>query len=75
MFRLFLLILVGTSALTVLFLNGETFLQGAAQSTLENSSNLTYPNNPTMTTGEMLNGTNTGANNSNESDKNLPSPM
>ena len=75
MFRLFLLILVGTSALTILFFNGETFLQGAAQSTLENSSNLTYPNNPTMTTGEMLNGTNTGANNSNESDKNLPSPM
>jgi len=75
MFRLILLIWVGTSTLTVLFFNGEMFHQGAAQSTLENSSNPTYPNNPTMTTGEMLNGTNTGANNSNESDNNLPSPM
>ncbi len=40
-----------------------------------NSSNLTYPNNPTLTIGEMFNGTSMQGNDSNESDNNLPSPM
>ena len=40
-----------------------------------NSSNLTYPNNPTLTIGEMFDGTSMQGNNPNESDNNLPSPM
>ena len=42
-----------------------------AQSSIENSSNLTSRNNPSVTLGEMLNGTNTQGNNSNESDSNF----
>lgn len=42
-----------------------------AQSSIENSSNLTSRNNPSVTLGEMLNGTNMQGNNSNESDSNL----
>ena len=62
------------------FFSTETLLLLAvvvvAQPSIDNnSSNLTYPNNPTLTIGEMFNGTNMQGNNSNESDNNLPSPM
>ena len=63
------------------FFSTETLLLVAvvvvvAQPSIDNnSSNLTYPNNPTLTLGEMFNGTSMQGNNSNESDNNLPSPM
>jgi hypothetical protein len=61
------------------FFSTETLLLLAvvvAQPSIDNnSSNLTYPNNPTLTIGEMFNGTSMQGNNSNESDNNLPSPM
>jgi len=70
-----LLIFLGILTIVVSF-HSETLLLVASQSSIENSSNLTYPNNPTLTIGEMLNGTNMQeGNNSNESDNNLPSPM
>ena len=69
-----LLIFLGILTIAVSFHTG-TLVLVAAQSSIENSSNLTYPNNPTLTIGEMLNGTNMQGNNSNESDNNLPSPM
>jgi len=69
-----LLIFLGILTIAVSFRTG-TLVLVAAQSSIENSSNLTYPNNPTLTIGEMLNGTNMQGNNSNESDNNLPSPM
>ena len=54
----------------------ETLVVVVAQPSIDNnSSNLTYPNNPTLTIGEMFNGTSMQGNNSNESDNNLPSPM
>lgn len=46
-----------------------------AQSLIENSSNLTNPNNPTLKLDETYNQTSGLDNNSTESDKNLPSPM
>lgn len=69
-----LLIFLGILTIVVSF-HSETLLLGASQSSIENSSNLTYPDNPTLTIGEMLNGTSMQGNNSNESDNNLPSPM
>jgi hypothetical protein len=72
--RTFLLIFVGILNVLVFF-NSENLIVVSAQPTIENSSNLTYPNNPSMTTGEMINGTNTEGYNFSESDNNLPSPM
>lgn len=69
-----LLIFLGILTIVVSF-HSETLLLVASQSSIENSSNLTYPNNPTLTIGEMLNRTSVQGNNSNESDNNLPSPM
>jgi len=50
-----------------------------AQPFIENSSNLTNPNNPTLkldeTYNQTYNQTSELDNNSTESDKNLPSPM
>ena len=69
-----LLIFVGSLS-TVLFLKVDAFQLAVAQSSIEDSSNLTSPNNPTVTTGEMFNGTGTEGYDSNESKNNLPSPM
>jgi hypothetical protein len=73
-----ILIFLGILSFAVFF-STETLLLIAvvvAQPSIDNnSSNLTYPNNPTLTIGEMFNGTNMQGNNSNESDNNLPSPM
>ena len=69
-----LLIFVGTLSI-VLFLKVDAFQLVVAQSSIENSSNLTSPNNPTVTIGEMFNETSTEGYNSNESKNNLPSPM
>jgi hypothetical protein len=65
-----LLIFVGILSIVV-FLNTESLQAVTAQSSIENSSNLTSRNNPSVTIGEMLNGTNIEGNNSNESDSNL----
>ena len=69
-----LLILVGILSIAISF-SIETLFTVDAQQSIENSSNLTYPNNPTLTIGEMFNGTSMQGNDSNESDNNLPSPM
>ena len=65
-----ILILLGILSIAV-SVNTETFSLVVAQSSIENSSNLTSRNNPSVTLGEMLNGTNTQGNNSNESDSNF----
>ena len=65
-----LLIFLGTLSIAVSF-NTETLFTVYAQPSIENSSNLTYPNNPTLTIGDRLNGTGEQGNNSNESDSNL----
>ncbi len=65
-----LLILVGILSIAISF-STETLFTVDAQQSIENSSNLTYPNNPTLTIGERLNGTGEQENNSNESDSNL----
>jgi hypothetical protein len=65
-----LYIFLGTLSIAVSF-NTETLFTVDAQPLLENSSNLTYPNNPTLTIGDRLNGTGEQENNSNESDSNL----
>ena len=65
-----LLIFLGTLSIAVSFTT-ETLFTVNAQPLLENSSNLTYPNNPALTLGERLNGTAEQENNSNESDSNL----
>jgi hypothetical protein len=70
MFNSILLIFLGTLSIAVSF-NTETLFTVDAQPLLENSSNLTYPNNPTLTIGDRLNGTGEQENNSNESDSNL----
>ncbi len=74
MIKATLLIFAGILSVLV-SLNTEPIVLVASQSTIENSSNLTYPNNPTLTIGEMFNETNPLENNSDESDNNLPSPM
>ena len=65
-----LLILAGILSIAISF-STETLFTVDAQQSIENSSNLTYPNNPTLTIGERLNGTGEQENNSNESDSNL----
>ena len=65
-----LLILAGILSIAISF-STETLFTVDAQQSIENSSNLTYPNNPTLTIGERLNGTVEQENNSNESDSNL----
>jgi hypothetical protein len=65
-----LFIFLGTLSIAVSF-NIETLFTVYAQPLLENSSNLTYPNNPSLTIGDRLNGTGEQENNSNESDSNL----
>ncbi len=65
-----LLILVGILSIAISF-STETLFTVDAQQSIENSSNLTYPNNPTLTIGERFNGTGEQENNSNESDSNL----
>ncbi|CAN5603663.1 hypothetical protein BH23THE1_BH23THE1_23700 [soil metagenome] len=70
MTRSILLIFVGILSIVVFFNTGSLHVV-TAQPLIENSSNLTYPNNPSLTLGERLNGTNMQGNNSNESDSNL----
>ena len=70
MTRSILLIFVGI-LITVVFFNTWSLHVVTAQSSIENSSNLTSRNNPSVTLGEMLNRTNMQGNNSNESDSNL----
>jgi hypothetical protein len=70
MTRSILLIFVGILSIAVFF-NIVSLHVVTAQSSIENSSNLTSRNNPSVTLGEMLNGTNMQGNNSNESDSNL----
>jgi hypothetical protein len=70
MTRSILLIFVGILSIAVFF-NTVSLHVVTAQSSIENSSNLTSRNNPSVTLGEMLNGTNMQGNNSNESDSNL----
>lgn len=70
MINCILLIFLGTLSVAVSF-NTATLFTVDAQPLLENSSNLTYPNNPTLTIGDRLNGTAEQENNSNESDSNL----
>lgn len=65
-----LLIFLGTLSIAVTF-NTDTLFTVDAQPSIENSSNLTYPNNPTLTLGERLNETGVQESNSNESDSNL----
>ncbi len=65
-----LLIFLGTLTIAVSF-NTENLFTLYAQPLIENSLNLTYPNNPTLTIGDRLNGTGERENNSNESDSNL----
>jgi hypothetical protein len=65
-----ILILLGILSIAV-SVNTETFSLVVAQSSIENSSNLTSPNNPSVTIGEILNGTSTQENTSNESDSNF----
>ena len=65
-----LLIFVGILTIVVFFDIGSLHVV-TAQSSIENSSNLTSRNNPSVTLGEMLNGTNMQGNNSNESDSNF----
>lgn len=70
MTRSTLLIFVGILSIVVFF-NTWSLHVVTAQSSIENSSNLTSRNNPSVTVGEMLNGTNMQRNNSNESDSNI----
>ncbi|HKO65815.1 MAG TPA: hypothetical protein VJU13_11485 [Candidatus Nitrosocosmicus sp.] len=65
-----ILILLGILSIAV-SVNTETFNLVVAQSSIVNSSNLTSPNNPSVTIGEILNGTSTQENTSNESDSNF----
>ena len=65
-----ILILLGILSIAV-SVNTETLILVVAQSSIENSSNLTSPNNPSVSIGEILNGTNTQENISNESDSNF----
>jgi len=70
MTRSTLLTFVGILTIVVFFDTGSLHVV-TAQSSIENSSNLTSRNNPSVTLGEMLNGTNMQGNNSNESDSNF----
>jgi hypothetical protein len=57
------------------YFNIEALNSVEGQSSMEYSSNLTNPNNPTLHLDEAYNQTSELDNNSTESDKNLPSPM
>jgi len=57
------------------FLNVEVLNSVEGQSSMESSSNLTNPSNPTLHLDEAYNQTSELDNNSTESNKNLPSPM
>lgn len=57
------------------FLNIEVLDWVEGQPSMENSSNLTNPNNPTLKLDALNNKTSELDNNSTETDKNLPSPM
>ena len=70
MTKITILILLGILSIAG-SLNTETFILAVAQSSIENSWNLTSPNNPSVTIGEILNGTNTQKNSSDESDSNF----
>jgi hypothetical protein len=70
MTRSTMLIFVGILNILAFF-NIEILHVVTAQSLIENSSHLTSRNNPSVTLGEMLNGTNMQGNNSNESDSNF----
>ena len=70
MIRSTLLLFIGILSIVVFF-NTWSLHVVAAQSSKENSSNLTSRNNPSLTLGEMLNGTSMQGNNSNESDSDL----
>ncbi|WP_148687296.1 hypothetical protein [Candidatus Nitrosocosmicus hydrocola] len=72
--KLTLLIFVGT--LTIVgYSNIEALTLVEGQISMENASNLTNPNNPTLQLDDVYNQTSELDNNSTESDKNLPSPM
>lgn len=72
--KLNLLIYAGV-LIVVGYLNIETLTLVDGQLSMENSSNLTNPNNPTLRLDDAYNLTSELDNNSTESDKNLPSPM
>jgi hypothetical protein len=72
--KLILLIFVGVLSV-VGFLNVETLNLVDGQPPIENSSNLTNPNNPTLQLDEAYNRTSELDNNFTESHQNLPSPM
>lgn len=72
--KLTLLIFAGVLT-TVGYLNIEDIMSVDGQLSIENSSNLTNPNNPTLQLDEAYNQTSELDNNSTESDRNLPSPM
>ena len=54
-----LLIFVGALRYSIISKGRRLPISGSAESSIEDSSNLTSPNNPTVTTGEMFNGTGT----------------
>ncbi|HKR73555.1 MAG TPA: hypothetical protein VJR94_05535 [Candidatus Nitrosocosmicus sp.] len=71
-----LTLLIFAGVLTIVgFMNIEALTLVDGQLSMENSSNLTNPNNPTLQLDEAYNQTSELDNNSTESDKNLPSPM
>jgi len=72
--KLTLLIYAGVLIL-VGYLNIGTLTLVDGQLSMENSSNLTNPNNPTLRLDDSYNLTSELDNNFTESDKNLPSPM
>ena len=65
-----LILFLGSFSIAVTF-NTETLFTVDAQPSIENSSNLTYPNNPTLTLGEKLTKRVSREDKSNESDSNL----
>lgn len=70
MIKTIIVMLLGILSIAV-SINTGTIIQAIAQSSMENSSNLTSRNNPSVTIGEILNGTDTQENASNESDSNF----
>lgn len=72
MIRLSLFVLVGIFSIAAV---SNCAYVVTAQSIIENSSNLTNPNNPTLQLDESYNQTSNQSSISNEPDTNLPSPM
>ena len=71
-----LTLLIFAGVLTVVgYMNIEALTLVDGQLSMENSSNLTNPNDPTLQLDEAYNQTSELDNNSTESDQNLPSPM